>query len=344
MDERAGNLHITATIIDLAVRGYLTIEQVVKPRKTKKESNPGDWEFVKLTDQPRKQLRGYESALYSAIFVNGRTVRLSRLRHSFKTDLLRVRGLLESDVTSQGWFRELPSKVRRRWVGYGLVTIVVGVGLTWALAAVTVFGLLGVAVVLAGIVVLLLSRHTPARSARGTAVLARTRGFRLYLEKAEANQIRFEEGEDVFSRYLPFAIIFGVAERWAAVFATLAAGGAAVATPNWYDGSAWATAAAFDFVLFSESLDNFSGPTSSSLSTSPVSAARGEMLLVKRGRAPIPRGEMGARPVFRATGRGSGPRRRPGSGWPAASSGSGVNRHRPRPRTLPCLRSAFRPR
>ena len=53
-------------------------------------------------------------------------------------------------------------------------------------------------------------------------------GFRRYLETAEADQIRFEEGQDLFSRYLPYAIIFGVAERWAKVFDDLAKSGAAV--------------------------------------------------------------------------------------------------------------------
>ncbi len=44
---------------------------------------------------------------------------------------------------------------------------------------------------------------------------------------------------DVFSRYLPYAIVFGEAERWAKVFATLAAaGGTAAAMPavGWYTG------------------------------------------------------------------------------------------------------------
>lgn len=63
-------------------------------------------------------------------------------------------------------------------------------------------------------------------------------GFRQYLVTAEANQIRWEEAQDVFSRYLPFAIVFGVADRWAKTFqevaAAAAAAGQVVIMPDWY--------------------------------------------------------------------------------------------------------------
>ena len=76
----------------------------------------------------------------------------------------------------------------------------------------------------------------PARTAEGSAVLAQTQGFSLYLETAEANQLRFEEGEDLFSRYLPYAVAFGLTERWASLFAQLAAQGRTLAEPTWFVG------------------------------------------------------------------------------------------------------------
>src|SRR5690625_6738517 len=75
------------------------------------------------------------------------------------------------------------------------------------------------------------------RSAVGRALYEQIRGFQTYLTTAEANQIRFEESIDVFSRYLPFAIIFGVAERWAKVFGELQAQGRAQVYTGWYIGA-----------------------------------------------------------------------------------------------------------
>ena len=154
-----------------------------------------------------------------------------------------MQSLLYEDVTRNGWFRGNPSSVRVRWQIYGFLVTAAGAGLTWLLAQTwqTRYGLVGLAVVVSGLVLLALSSRMPARTPKGTAMLAQAKGFRTYLETAEANQIKFEEGEDVFSRYLPFAIVFGVAERWAKVFADLAASGAPVATPTWYVGPMWGT-------------------------------------------------------------------------------------------------------
>ena len=44
----------------------------------------------------------------------------------------------------------------------------------------------------------------------------------LRLATAEADQFGFEEAAGIFSRYLPWAIVFGVAEHWAKVFADIA--------------------------------------------------------------------------------------------------------------------------
>ena len=56
-------------------------------------------------------------------------------------------------------------------------------------------------------------------------------GFKQYLETAEADQIRFEEASAVFSRYLPYAIVFGVADRWARTFQKVAEAATAAGQP-----------------------------------------------------------------------------------------------------------------
>ena len=84
-----------------------------------------------------------------------------------------------------------------------------------------------IAVLLVGLAVLLSARRMPARTARGTAVLdAGARASGSTSATAEADQLRFEEGADIFSRYLPYAIVFGEADRWVRVFGPLAAGAA----------------------------------------------------------------------------------------------------------------------
>jgi uncharacterized membrane protein len=179
----------------------------------------------------------------------------------------KVQGGLYDDVTERGWFRGNPRKVRTKWYLAGSALTLVAIGLTVALATFTHWGLVGLAALVVGVVVLVVARTAPARTADGTAVLAQTLGFRQYLATAEAEQLKFEEGEDLFSRYLPLAIVFGLTERWASVFARLAAQGRAVAEPNWYFGPGYQAGA---FWLgtnsFGHAMESFSAIATQSIS------------------------------------------------------------------------------
>ncbi|MCW5951889.1 MAG: DUF2207 domain-containing protein, partial [Propionibacteriaceae bacterium] len=74
----------------------------------------------------------------------------------------------------------------------------------------------------------------------GRALTDQVEGFRTYLATAEAEQLRFEEGEDIFSKYLPWAILFDLTERWTRLCEQLVAMGRLSAqAPAWYYGTTW---------------------------------------------------------------------------------------------------------
>jgi len=94
-------------------------------------------------------------------------------------------------------------------------------------------------------------------------VTAKVEGFKTYLATAEADQIRFEEGEDIFSKYLPWAIAFDLADRWAKICGDLVAMGRLPnATPYWYVGSY--NMAAFNTGFLTSSLATAAAPAPSS--------------------------------------------------------------------------------
>ena len=270
IDETADTRDVTSTIVDLAVRGHLLIEQLTEPEK--------DWRLV-WTGMDPSGLLPYEEVLVSQLFRGAQQTTLSELRTTFSSDLKRIQGLLYEDVTDRGWFRSNPQTARGRWAGRGIVLIVAGGLLAAALAQATSFAPVGLGVIAIGLVTLVTTRMAPARTAAGSAVLAQTQGFRLYLATAEADQLRFEEGEDLFSRYLPFAIAFDLTQRWARVFADLAARGADLPTPSWYLGSwgyagFWASAGSLDRDLagFTSAADSaVSAPTPGSSGSSGFS-------------------------------------------------------------------------
>ena len=89
---------MTATIIDLAVRGYLKIEEVEKEWYQFKH----DWMLTKLEkDEP---LRQYERSLYDGLFKSGDEVKLSDLKNTFAARMTKVREQLMDDAMSKGWF------------------------------------------------------------------------------------------------------------------------------------------------------------------------------------------------------------------------------------------------
>jgi len=116
---------------------------------------------------------------------------------------------------------------------------------------------MGFGVVAGGLALRMSAKHMPARTPKGSAVLARVLGFRQYIRTAEVDQLKFEERESIFSRYLPYAIVFGDTDRWAKAFASLAAdpstGGAGGAGGlYWYSGPG-----SWDLGHFGSSMNSF---------------------------------------------------------------------------------------
>ncbi|GEK22873.1 hypothetical protein CXY01_33930 [Cellulomonas xylanilytica] len=266
VDEKADPVDVTATLVDLAVRGWLRIEEVPRSNPKKKAK---DWTLVQLRDRDGSLLP-FEDTLLSSIFATSTTVKLSDLKTTFAASMAKVQEGLYDHVTASGWFRANPKKVRDAWHVTGIVIAVLGAILTFlafaAGASVTGIALVPIALLVVGIVVTIMGNAAPARTADGTAVLAQSLGFRRYLATAEANQLRFEEGQDIFSRYLPYAIVFGLADRWARVFSELAAQGRAFEQPSWYVGGYYPGANIYWATAFASSLDRFATVATESIS------------------------------------------------------------------------------
>jgi hypothetical protein len=230
--ERAETLHVTATIIDLAVRGHLHIRQL-EPGEL--PSKLADWELTRLTDGDPTFLP-YERTLFGALFYGRDRVRLSDLRYVMAGDLNLVRQQLGDDLVTQGWYRRRPDETRKWGRRIGVLALI-GAIVAAGVLAYFGLGLVGLGLVAGAIALLVAARDFPARTAVGSAVLERVRGFRLYVATVEAPQIPFQEREQIFTAYLPYAIAFGLGERWASVFGELAA-----TVVPWYtgaDGGGW---------------------------------------------------------------------------------------------------------
>jgi uncharacterized membrane protein YgcG len=237
IDEQADPRDVTATMVDLAVRGYMRIEEAGETGSL--FSKQPDFRLVKLREVDGAMVE-YERSLFLALFGGRDEVTLSDLKTTFASHMASVQGKLYQDVTAMGWFRGNPATRRATWAAGGVLLLVAGVIGIFVLANFGA-GIVPLALIVLGGVVLATTRNAPARTAEGTRMLAETRGFERFLSTADGNQLRFEEGHDVFSQYLPFAIAFGVADKWAKIFEELARQGVDLPEPTWYGGVAYGT-------------------------------------------------------------------------------------------------------
>ncbi|MFN8037003.1 MAG: DUF2207 domain-containing protein [Acidimicrobiia bacterium] len=264
VDETANPLDVTATIVDLAVRGYLRIEEIEKEHWWGK----ADWKLTRLgMNDP---LKAYERTLLDGLFEGGATeVKLSELRQHFAARLAKVQAALYEDTVSQGWFLASPNSTRRAWHVLAIAMTVVGIGVTALLARFTHLGLLGLPVAVGGIVLLSASHRMPARTAKGTGVLRRVEGFRRFIESpTETGHAQFDERKNLFSEYLPYAIVFGCTEKWANAFATL--GAQATDTAGWYVSNR-----PFEYMAFSHTMDSFTTTTAGTVAAATPSSSGG---------------------------------------------------------------------
>ncbi|MGH2633362.1 MAG: DUF2207 domain-containing protein, partial [Tepidiformaceae bacterium] len=255
LDERADPLDVTATIIDLAVRGYLHITEIPKDGMFGHK----DWQLTHI-DKDESELLPYESTLYHGLFESGQEVKLSSLQQKFTARLSTVQDALYRDGMEKKWFLQRPDSARTRWIlaGFGVFAL----GLIASLVA-GYFGgrlLILAPVAVAGLILVAISGAMPRRTATGSEALRRVLGFRLYVATAETRRQEFNEQQGIFARYLPFAIVFGCVTKWAKAFDGLD-DAAKSGTASWYTGIG-----AFEVVAFASGFQGFSSTISSSIS------------------------------------------------------------------------------
>jgi uncharacterized membrane protein YgcG len=262
LTERVRPVDVTATIIDLAARGYLRIEEVGEGRKK-------DYRIVRLRDDSTGLL-DFEAKLFDALVPAAMgQVLLSDHKDSFASDLNEVMTDVYEDGMRAKWFRSRPDHARTKWrvIGFMLV-IVTGVALALAIWL-THLALLAVPPLIFALLVFFGAGKMPARTPRGTGLTSRSRGFEIFLRDSEAPRARWAEQKNIFSEYLPYAIVLGCADRWAKTFEPLGAEALASAGA-WYVGSD--PTRPFGVNDFVTSSSSFASSASSTLTSTPASS------------------------------------------------------------------------
>jgi len=260
-----GKDDITATIIDLAVRGYLEITETVEASMIGKKTGY----LFTLKNPDRRGLKSFEERVLIGIFGAasgaGAQVSLEKLRYKFYSDAEIAKKQMFDSAVSAGWFSKSPTAVRGMYIGaallYAMAVIFFGRGI-FASGPIWFVSMLAPAVIIA-----VFGYFMPARTLYGTKVYASVLGFKEFLVKADKYRLQWAEKENIFEKYLPYAIALGVVDKWAQAFEDFQN-----QPPNWYHGTALVS---WSPVLFAHSLNSASAVMNATMYAAPSSKGGG---------------------------------------------------------------------
>ena len=207
-DERVDPIDVTATLIDLAVRGHLVIDEL--PRES--EFAPTDWEIRRIDGNDG--LLPFEQQLLDGIAAPGSSVRVSDLAGKVQESIGGVQNALYDEMVSNGWFERRPDDTRNRWTQLALAALILSVVVTGVLAAFTTFGLVGLALIVLSLGLVFVAQEMPARTTKGTALLGGLGALRSDLMSHPTNQMPPGGELREISEVLPYAIVLGGSDRW----------------------------------------------------------------------------------------------------------------------------------
>jgi len=273
VDHEAEMRDITATLVDLAVRGYVRIEEKTEKRLLGLVS---DTEFVFHLVRPREQWSGlatHEERYLKALFVDTmpepvESIALSDLRDKFYKSVPKLRDAIYESLVRSGYYRKRPDRVKGTWYGMAVVVLIPGVflaglsaGQAWDAVSPAALGIAGV---VGSIIVVAFGSVMPARTVGGARAREAALGFKEFLSRVESERYRkMITSPEMFERYLPYAMAFGVEDKWAKAFE-----GIYRDPPGWYTGGT----GQFRATDFSSRMGSMSEAAGSAMSSSPSSS------------------------------------------------------------------------
>ena len=228
IDERVDMQDIIATLVDLARRKAISItEEKVDSLFSKKT------DFIYRRERDDVPLVPYEELLLTGIFGSKDEVRLSDLKDKFYSKVDGIKRGMYEGVVRAGLFPQSPETVRSQYGCAGIALLVVAVGagiaLTTAFESLTPLGFVpGLGLAVTAIALIVAAAFMPRRTDVGAEEVVRWRAFRTYLQNIDKYG-DIQAQKEIWDRYLPYAIAFGVEKEYMAKFAQ-----ADAPIPGWY--------------------------------------------------------------------------------------------------------------
>ncbi len=235
LDDTIHPRDITSTIVDLAVRGYIKIEETAEKILVFTHKD-----FVFHLLKPREQwdanpdaaLAPHERVMLENVFAEGADTRLSSLKNRFYTAVPVIRQDIMGALKRKGIYLLDPESANGYSIG-AAAAILVPFGIIQYMGWANFFNsalLLIVCVPVSVVIWWLFARVMTAKTVRGGRVHVAVLGFQEFMNRVDAERLKVMP-PTTFEKFLPYAMALGVEHHWAQAFA-----GIVKDPPQWYVG------------------------------------------------------------------------------------------------------------
>jgi len=255
---------ITAEIINFATKGLISIKET----QTKiLFFNSKDYEFTKNNNpEIEDKLNEAQKIILRGIFKGLEGACLSGIKDTFYTNINDIKKETEKSLKEK-------DLIAPKGLHIGNVFRIIGIIGIWL--CFSSFGhsiILGISVLLSVLCLFLFSFIMSKRTQKGAELNWEIRGFKMFMETVDKDRANFYEKENIFEKFLPFAIVFGITGLWIKKMKEIYGEQYyATHTPIWYTGSL----ASFDADSFTSAMNSLSADIAANTSAPSGSSGAG---------------------------------------------------------------------
>lgn len=234
-DDRLDPRDVAATLLDLAIRGYIRLEDC-KPDEGVPFTGK---DFILRLQKPIGEwagTRAHEDTLLFHTFYGGKWTKLSSVSLRFYWVVPILVNQVRSALDEKGLYadpRIAQAKRQSVVIAFAVLAWIAQAFGVWSLIQSDLVGL--GSILAAVVIVFLFTRGVNHRTPAGERAFAELRGFQDFMNSVDADRMQ-RITPDLFERNLPYAVALGVEHHWAQAFSTMASG-----PPLWWEADESAT-------------------------------------------------------------------------------------------------------
>lgn len=270
VDDSVDPRDITSTVVDLAVRGYLKIEETTEKHLV--FSNK-DYIFHLLKQRAEWDgLASHERVLMTHMFDSeGDTCRLSSLKNHFYTAIPTIKHDVVAELRNKDMYAIDPDSAKAYVVGAAIL-----IGIPFVLLQVfhvvdfflsPLMAVIGIG--LSALIIILFGRRMSAKSLLGQRTKVQILGFQEFMNRVDADRLK-RMPPDTFEKFLPYAMALGVEHRWAQAFKDIVRD-----PPSWYYSPTGYGPYGWNPIFFTNSMHSMSSDMHSVMVSAPRSSSTG---------------------------------------------------------------------